>query len=134
MTHADRDRLVALNKAKDQKMTRRQAAEELKLSERQVRRLLVKLKREGDQAVIHGLRGRSNRRIDEETRQKAVKILRLPGVRADAGGGVPGKYAPTEGEQRNGAAMDAASGTVAEPQTEGGGGHVWRSAGSASAN
>ena len=91
MTQADRDRLVALNKAKDQKVTQRQAAEELKLSERQVRRLLVKLKREGDQAVIHGLRGRSNRRIEEETRQKAVKILRLPGVRADAGGGVPGK-------------------------------------------
>jgi len=37
MTQADRDRLVALKKAKDKKMTQRQAAAELKISERQVR-------------------------------------------------------------------------------------------------
>jgi hypothetical protein len=34
MTQTDRDRLVALKKAKDKKMTLRQAAEELKISER----------------------------------------------------------------------------------------------------
>ena len=63
MTQTDRDRLVALKKAKDKKMTQRQAAEELKISERQVRRLLVRMKAKGDGAVIHGLRGRrSNRR------------------------------------------------------------------------
>ena len=67
MTPTDRDRLVALKKAK---------AEEWKVSERQVRRWLVKLKQEGDQAIIHGLRGRSNRKIEEETREKAVEILR----------------------------------------------------------
>src|SRR6266851_5676829 len=39
MTQTDRDRLVALKKAKDRKITQRQAAEELKLSERHVRRL-----------------------------------------------------------------------------------------------
>ena len=76
MKQADRDRLVALKKAKDRKMTQRQAAEELKISERQVRRLLAKLRKVGDQAVVHGLRGRSNRRIDEEQREKAVGILK----------------------------------------------------------
>jgi transposase len=76
MTQADRDRLVALKKAKDKKMTQRQAAEELKISERQVRRLLVRLRKVGDKAVVHGLRGRSNRRIDEEQREKAVEILK----------------------------------------------------------
>jgi len=38
MDQAARDRLVALKKAKDGKTTQRQAAEELKISERQVRR------------------------------------------------------------------------------------------------
>jgi len=76
MSQTDRDRLVALRKAKDRKITQRQAAEELQLSERQVRRLLAKLRTEGDRAVIHGLRGRrSNRRIGEEKRQEVIGIL-----------------------------------------------------------
>src|ERR1700724_1281633 len=75
MTQADRDRLVALKKAKDGKTTQRQAAEELKISERQVRRLLVKLRQAGDKALLHGLRGRSNRKIKEQDKHKAVEIL-----------------------------------------------------------
>ncbi len=76
MNQADRDRLVALKKAKDGKMTQRHAAAELQISERQVRRLLAKLRKVGDKAVLHGLRGRSNRRIDEEQQKKTVEILR----------------------------------------------------------
>jgi transposase len=76
MNQADRDRLVALKKAKDGKMTQRQAAEELKISERQVRRLLARLRKVGDKAVLHGLRGRSNRRIDERQREEAIEILK----------------------------------------------------------
>jgi hypothetical protein len=76
MTQTDRDRLVALRKAKKKVITQREAAEELKLSVRQVKRLLYAMKKGGDQAVIHGLRGaRSNRRIEEKIRQKAVRIL-----------------------------------------------------------
>jgi transposase len=75
MTQTDRDRLVALKKAKDGKMTQRQAAEELKISERQVRRLLAKLRKVGDKAVLHGLRGQSNRRIQEQDKGKAVEML-----------------------------------------------------------
>lgn len=75
MTQADRDRLVALKKAKDKKMTQRQAAEELQISERQVRRLVAKLRQGGDKSVLHGLRGRSNRKIQEQDQQKAVEIL-----------------------------------------------------------
>jgi transcriptional antiterminator len=76
MTQRERDRLVVLKKAQKKLITQRQAAEELKLSERQIRRLLVKLKKSGDRAVIHGLRGhRSNRRLAEQTREKAVRIL-----------------------------------------------------------
>jgi len=76
MTQRDRDRLVVLKKAQKKLIPQRQAAVELKLSERQVRRLLVRLKEVGDRAVVHGLRRRpSNRRLSEETRENAVRIL-----------------------------------------------------------
>ena len=79
MTQADRDRLVALKKAKKKLITQKQAAEEIGVTERQVRRLLRKLRRKGDQAVIHALRGRpSNRRLSAEVEQRAVTILADP--------------------------------------------------------
>src|SRR4051794_30897595 len=76
MTQTDRDRLVALKKAKDKKITQRQAAEELQKSERQVRRLLAKMRTVGDKAVIHGLRdGVSNRKLGDDLKQEVVGIL-----------------------------------------------------------
>lgn len=79
MTQAERDRLVVLKKTKNKLITRKQAAQELGVSVRQVRRLLKGLDKRGDKAVIHALRGqRSNRKIDEEIEQEAVKILSAP--------------------------------------------------------
>jgi len=76
MTQADRDRLVTLKKAKKKLITQREAAGELGVSIRQVKRLLRALKKGGDKAVIHGLRGKpSNRRIPEATEKEAVKTL-----------------------------------------------------------
>src|SRR5271163_1902505 len=76
MTQRDRDRLIALKKAKKGLITQRQAAEEIGQTERHIRRLLVKLKREGDQAVVHGRRGkRSNRKLSEKSQAKTVAIL-----------------------------------------------------------
>src|SRR6202162_5030109 len=76
MTQADRDRLVALKKAKKNLITQREAAEELDLSIRQVQRRLDGMKQRGDKAVVHGLRGRpSNRRIEEKVERQAVQIL-----------------------------------------------------------
>src|SRR5664279_4011532 len=76
MTQADRDRLVTLKKAKKKLITQREAAGELGLSTRQVKRLLYALKKRGDKAVIHGLCGKpSNRRIEEAIEREAVKIL-----------------------------------------------------------
>lgn len=76
MSQADRDRLVALKKAKDKKITQRQAAEEVGIGERQVRRLLARMRKVGDKAVVHGLRGRSNRKIDDGKKQQAMEILK----------------------------------------------------------
>ena len=79
MTQAERDRLVTLKKAKKRLITQKEAAEELGITERQVRRLLAALKKRGDKAVIHGLRGlESNRRIEVEQQQEAVRILSEP--------------------------------------------------------
>ena len=79
MTQRDRDRLVVLKKAEKKLIRQKQAAAELQLTERQVRRLLKRLKAEGDKAVVHALRGRSsNRQLSQEVRQKAMTILSLP--------------------------------------------------------
>jgi hypothetical protein len=61
MTQAERDRLVALKKAKKELITPKQAAEELGITEGHVRRLLRELKRRGDKVVAHGLRGHVER-------------------------------------------------------------------------
>jgi transposase len=79
MTQAERDRLVALKKAKKKLITQKQAAEEIGVTERQVRRLLRKLRRKGDRAVIHELRGRpSNRKLSGELEPRAVAVLSDP--------------------------------------------------------
>ena len=79
MTQADRDRLVTLKKAKKRLIRQREAAEELDLSVRQVKRLLYALKKRGDKAVIHGLRGKpSKRKIADSMEKDAVRILSTP--------------------------------------------------------
>jgi transposase len=76
MTQADRDRLVTLKKAKKKLITQREAAEELGVSVRHVRRQLAALKERGDKVVIHGSRGKpSNQRITKEVEQEAMQIL-----------------------------------------------------------
>jgi hypothetical protein len=76
MTQADRDRLVTLKKAKKKLIKQRQAAEELGVSVRHIKRLLQRLKHQGDKVLIHGLRGvASKRRIGEEVKRRAIEIL-----------------------------------------------------------
>jgi transposase len=76
MTQADTDRLVTLRKAKKRLITQRQAAEELGVSVRHVKRLVYALKKRGDKAVIHGLRGKpSNQRIGKSVEEEAIQIL-----------------------------------------------------------
>jgi hypothetical protein len=49
------------------------------LNIRQIQRLLEALQESGDKAVVHGLRGKpSNRRIEEEIEEKALKALSAP--------------------------------------------------------
>lgn len=79
MSQRERDRLKVLHEASRGQITQKQAAEQLKLSERHVRRMLKKLGKMGDSAVVHGLRGQvSNRRIGDDTRQRAIEELKRP--------------------------------------------------------
>ena len=79
MSQEERDWLDWLKRCRDGKMTQREAAERMKVTERWVRKLLKRMKREGDRVVVHGLRGRaSNRKIASETQQRAMAVLGDP--------------------------------------------------------
>ena len=79
MSQQERDRLDWLKRARDGKMTQREASERMGVSERWVRKLLRKMKKQGDLVVIHGLRGRaSNRRLAAKTREAALAVLSSP--------------------------------------------------------
>ena len=74
-TQKERDRPVALKKAKKGLITQKQAAAEIGVSERQVRRLLRNLRERGDRAVIHASRGRaSNNKIAGEKQEQALQF------------------------------------------------------------
>jgi transposase len=79
MNQEDRDWLEWLKRVKDGVVTRQQAAEKMGVSDRWVRKLLTRMKTDGDAVVVHGLRGRSsNRRIDEQTQARVVELLKQP--------------------------------------------------------
>ena len=73
----ERDRLKVLHEASQRQITQKQAAEEIGVTERWVRKLLARMRKEGDRAVVHRLRGRqSNRKIAERVREKAVALVK----------------------------------------------------------
>ncbi len=79
MSQQERDWLDWLKRARDEKMTQREAAERMSVSERWVRKLLKRMKREGDHVVVHGLRGRaSNRKLAPRLQTQAIEILKQP--------------------------------------------------------
>jgi transposase len=79
MSQEERDWLEWLKRAREKKMTQREAAERMGVSQRWVRKLLQRMKREGDGVVVHGLRGQpSNRKIAPQLQAQAIGILKQP--------------------------------------------------------
>jgi transposase len=77
MSQQERDWLDWLKRARDKKMTQREAAERMGVSERWVRKLLKRMQSEGDRVVVHGLRGRaSNRKLGTQMQAQAMEILK----------------------------------------------------------
>src|SRR5438876_2982381 len=77
LSQRERDRLRVLHEVKQKQITQIAAAGRLKITARQVRRLLLRLRKQGDRGLIHGLRGRpSNRRLAPVFEQKILARVR----------------------------------------------------------
>src|ERR1035438_10175419 len=77
LSQRERDRLRVLHEIQRKQLTQSEAARRMKISDRQIRRLLVGLQKRGDRAVMHGLRGRaSNRRLAARFEQQILTRVR----------------------------------------------------------
>jgi len=77
MSQRERDRLRVLHSVREGQRTQGEAARLLRLTPRQVRRLLHRLQQGGDAALVHGLRGRpSNHRKDAKLRRQVLRLYR----------------------------------------------------------
>jgi len=77
LSQRDRDRLKVLHAIQQGERTQVEAAGQLRISDRQVRRLLVRARAEGDRGIVHRLRGRpSNRKIRAEQQQRILARVR----------------------------------------------------------
>ena len=77
MSQRERDRLRILHELQKGQLRQVKAAELLRLSVRQVRRLQERLAERGDASLVHGLRGRaSNRSCDAVLRKRVLSAYR----------------------------------------------------------
>lgn len=71
------ERLHVIRKVFDETLKQVDAAEMLLLSDRQIRRMIKKVRLKGDVGIVHGARGKpSNRQIPKKTKDKAIKTYR----------------------------------------------------------
>jgi Helix-turn-helix domain len=74
MSQHERDRLKVLQTVLDGQRSQAEAARLLRLTTRQVRRLVRRLQADGDAGLVHGLRGKpSKRRADPRFRQRVLR-------------------------------------------------------------
>jgi transposase len=77
LSQQERDRLKVLHEVQQKHLTQVEAAVRLKVTDRQVRRMLLRLRERGDRSLVHGLRGRpSNRKLTVRFEQKILARLR----------------------------------------------------------
>ena len=77
LSKSERDRLVVLRQVRQGKLTQAGAAEQLGLSARWVRKLMGRLRSEGDKGLAHRLRARpSNRGHGAALREQALALIR----------------------------------------------------------
>jgi transposase-like protein len=77
MSQRERDRLRILQDVEEGRCSQVKAAQLLKLTVRQVRRLQARWRKKGDATLVHRLRGRpSNRRHDVALKKKALQLYR----------------------------------------------------------
>ena len=82
MSQRERDRVRVLHEIKQKHLTQVEAARRLKVTDRQVRRMLVRMGERGDGGIVHRLRGRpSNRKLAASLQQKILARAFAIGMR-----------------------------------------------------
>jgi transposase len=77
LSQRERDRLKVLHEVQQKHLSQVAAAERLKVSDRQVRRMLLRIRERGDGSLVHGLRGRpSNHQLAARLAQKILARVR----------------------------------------------------------
>ena len=77
LSKRERDRLVVLRQVKQGQLKQKAAAEQLGLSPRWVKKLVKRMRQEGDRGLAHRLRGRpSNRAHQGETERRVLALVR----------------------------------------------------------
>ena len=77
LSQPERDRRKVLHEVQQKHLTQVAAAARLKVTDRQVRRMLLGLRERGDHSLVHGLRRRpSNRKLAARLEQKILARLR----------------------------------------------------------
>ena len=79
MSSKELARKTEVERVIDQRITQREAASKLGVSERQIRRILRRYRQEGDGGLVSRKRGKpSNRRTDTEVREAVQKYIKEP--------------------------------------------------------
>lgn len=77
MSRREAKRLHFIRQALDEKMTQAEAAGHIGLSDRQIRRLIRRIREEGDEAICHRSRGKaSNHRIPKKVKERVLRLFR----------------------------------------------------------
>ena len=77
MSRRETKRLHIIHQVLDKRITQKKAAELVNLSSRQVRRMLKRVREEGDDGISHRSRGKtSKRRVPIKIKEKALKLFR----------------------------------------------------------
>jgi transposase len=77
MSRRETKRLHIIHQALDKRITQKTAAELVGLSSRQIRRILKRVRKEGDDGISHRSRGKaSNRRFPQKVKDKTLKLYR----------------------------------------------------------
>ncbi len=85
LSQRERDRLKVLHEIQQKHLTQVAGAQRPKISDRQVRRMLLRLRQRGDHSLVHGLRGRPSN-LCLLARVAVAEPLRLPAKRAASSG------------------------------------------------
>ncbi|NTU42652.1 MAG: ISNCY family transposase [Nitrospirales bacterium] len=77
MSQKELKRIHVIGKAIERVLTQAEAGEMLSLSERQIRRIVQRIREEGNEGIVHRGRGReSNRRLSVEVKEKVIGLYR----------------------------------------------------------